>query len=113
MLLTATGREVSLSGGSFSGNKASRRFSRSDCQSEPSAFMPKFGTGTLDGTVLRTSVISVGAINTWFAIGTNDSTLQPIPSSKLGVAAYLISDEPTDCFVARFVRLKFASLSIP
>src|SRR5438445_5386983 len=98
MLLTATGREVSLRGGSFSGNKASRRFSRSDCHSEPSAFMPKFGTGTFDGTVLRTSVISVGAINTWFAIGTNDSTLQPIPSSKLGVAAYLISDEPTDCF---------------
>jgi hypothetical protein len=110
MLLTATGREVSLSGGSFSGNKASRRFSLSDCQSEPSAFMPKFGTASFDGAVLRTSVISVGAINTWFAIGPDTSTLQPIPLFEVGVAAYLISDEPIDCFVARFGTLKFAIL---
>jgi hypothetical protein len=75
--------------------------------------MPKFGTGTLDGTVLRTSVISVGAINTWFAIGTDVSTLQPIPLFEVGVAAYLISDEPIHCFVARFGTLKFARLSIP
>src|SRR5437660_12735853 len=89
MLRTATGRDVSLSGGNFSGKKTSRRFSFEDSKSDPSAFKPKLGA--LAGTRLRTGEVSVGAINIWFAIKKllfDPSSL--FRSSRLGVAAYLL-----------------------
>src|SRR5690349_17798435 len=87
MLRTGTGRDVNFSGGNFSGNKMSRRFSFSDWKTDPSAFKPKLGTCA--GTRLRIGEVSVGAIKTWFAIILFVRPNQPIPLVALGVAAYV------------------------
>ena len=109
MLRTATGRDVSLSGGNFSGKKTSRRFSFKDSKSDPSAFKPKLGA--LAGTRLRTGEVSVGAINTWFAIKTFVRPIQPIPLVAFGSGCLPSSDEFFCPYVARPAALSFASLS--